>query len=104
MGNIGCWATAALFLVLLGSSLWTSAIHPLLGRMGIVEYTSPTQRRYDRFLLTVATCRSERQISTGRRDGIPRFQVFRCPDGQERVWLLNIERVSKSSDGKWILE
>ena len=104
LGNIGCWSFGVLFLVILGSGLWTSALHPLLGWMGLVEYTSPTQRRYDRFLLTVASCRSAREVSTGRSDGIPRFQVFSCPDGQERIWLLNVERVSKSSDGKWILE
>lgn len=102
--NLGVWSAMLLVLLVLVSGFWTGIVHPVLGRMGIVEYTSPTQERYSRFLASAEGCTVARTVSSGRSNRFPAFQVYRCTNGEERVWINNLERVGKTAEGKWILD
>ena len=92
------------FVIVVGSLLWEQGIAPLLGRLGVIEYKTPSQERYERFLAGVQDCQALKTVSTGATNNIPPFQVFICPGGQEKIWAHKIEVVRKSANGSWVLE
>lgn len=92
------------FLLVVGSLLWEQAIAPAFGGLGLIEYKTPSQERYQRFLAEVQGCRPQKTVSIGAKNGVPSFEVFICPDGQEKVWAHKIEVVKRSGNGSWVLE
>ncbi len=101
------WVVAGLltfFVLLVGSLLWEQGVAPMLGRLGVIEYKSPSLERYERFLAGVQGCEPQKTVSTGAKNDIPPFQVFVCPGGQEKIWAHKIELVKRSPNGSWVLE
>ena len=92
------------FLLVVGSLLWEQGIAPVLGRLGLIEYKTPSQERYQKFLAEVQDCQPQKTVSIGAENGIPPFQVFICPGGQEKVWAHKIKVVKRSANGSWVLE
>lgn len=103
----GLWAVAGLFaffVFVVGSLLWDQGMAPLLGRLGIIEYKSAPQERYERFLAGAQGCKPQKTVSTSETKDIPQFQVFDCPGGQEKIWAYKVEVVKRSANGPWVLE
>ena len=92
------------FLLVVGSLLWEQGIAPVLGRLGVIEYKTPAQERYERFLAEVQDCQPQKTVSTGAKNNVPPFQVFICPGGKERIWAYKLEVVKRSANGSWVLE
>jgi hypothetical protein len=92
------------FLLVVGSLLWEQGIAPVLGRLGVIEYKTPAQERYERFLAEAQNCQPQKTVSTGAKNSIPPFQVFICPGGQEKIWAHRVEVVKRSANGSWVLE
>lgn len=92
------------FLLVIGALLWEQGVAPVLGRLGVIEYKSPSQERYERFLVEVQNCQSHKTVSTGSKNSIPSFQIFICPGGEEKIWAHKIEVVKRSTSGAWVLE
>lgn len=91
-------------IVIVGSVIWDQGVAPLLGRLGLMNYSSPAQQRYKRFLGDVAACTPQKTVSTGAHDQVPTFQTFLCPGGQEVVWAHRVEVIKRSGAGGWVLE
>ena len=94
----------SLFLLVVGSLLWEQGVAPMLGHLGFIEYKSPSQERYERFLSGVKECTPQKTVSTGSVRDIPPFQVFVCPGGQEKIWAHKIEVIKRAENGAWVLE
>jgi hypothetical protein len=91
-------------LLVIGALLWEQGIAPVLGRLGVIEYKTPSQERYERFLAEVQSCQPQKTVSTGAKNSVPPFQVFICPGGQEKIWAHKVGVVKRSANGSWVLE
>lgn len=93
------------FAWLIGYGIWNEALRPVLGSMGLVEYKKPIVRKYERFLATVGTCREDKRLTAGNGSSeIPSFQLFTCPNGEERIWARNVEVVREVDNDRWLIE
>lgn len=103
----GLWLTGgvlAFFLLMVGSLLWEQGVAPMLGHLGVIEYKSPAQARYERFISEVSSCKPQKTVSLGAKNQVPAFQPFTCAGGEEKIWAYQIEVVKRSDSGAWVID
>lgn len=101
------FSVGMLALVLAGVlyAVWSGFAKPLLGSMGLVEYKSKTQVRYEKFMESTVGCKEQKTVMSGNGSAkYPAFQLFVCPTGEEKIWSHKVEVVRKIANDKWVLE
>ena len=104
LSDYSVWALLAGFLALVLYTVWSQLLLPTMGRFGLVEYKSAAEERYEKFLSETRACRENKKVYSEKSGKFPALHTFNCADGTEKVWAYRLEKASKVSEGKWILE
>lgn len=93
------------FIWLVGYGVWDNALRPALGSMGLIDYKSDAQVKYEKFLASVSSCQKNKTVMAGNGSSkIPTFQTYKCPNGEEVIWSRRVEVIKKASEGGWLIE
>ena len=71
----------------------------MLGSVGIIEYQTKGEKRYEKFLGSVSNCNLiDTVYSSEKTDKWPIYATYKCHDGSRRVCKRNVKVISEVGD------
>jgi hypothetical protein len=96
-----------LLLTILGGLFWGifgDVTSRLMGSLGLIEYQSKSEGRYQNFLISVSNCSLVNSVkSSERTENWPVYATYECPDGSKKIWKKKVKVITEVGE-KIIIE
>lgn len=96
VGPLFAYIVLGLFVWLVGNAFWDIG-KGMLGSVGLIDYKTKGEIRYEKFLVSVSACNLKDAVhSSEKTDKWPVYAVYKCPDGSRKVWKRKVKVITEA--------